>query len=664
MNEQHTKRYLTKSRFKLARECPTKLYYTNKKKEYADNKLDDPFLEALAEGGFQVGALAKCYYPEGIDLQDYIGYDEPLRVTEEYLQRDSVTLFEAAFAHENLLIRADIVVKKGMNIDLIEVKSKSYSSEDGDFLSEKGYLAAAWDPYVYDVAFQKYVIMKAHPEWSVRSFLMLANKEAKTSVDGLNQRYVLINKNGRKVVQTNGPIESGDSIRGLLARVNTDRAVELIFENRDCAEPRECGFEEYVQKLAGFYERDERVFAEITKDCGNCEFYCSPEEAEKGLKSGFAECFQNAYGMDAAAIEEPLVFNIWNFRRKNDLLRRNIVLMRDVEEGDIFTNGEEEPGETFSIKERQWLQVERVRNNDTGTHFKRDGFVSETTGYRYPLHFIDFETSLVAIPFTKNMHPYEIVAFQFSHHTVQKDGTVEHAGEYINTERGANPNFDFVRSLRDALSNDEGTIFRWAAHENTVLCMIHKQLENSSEKDRRELCAWIRGITTSHGEVEWSGERSMVDMKELAQRYYFNPHTGGSLSIKKVLPASIMASRYLQERYGKPVYGAANGIKSMNFRDWTWIRQDGDGEFIEPYKLLPPVFEHTSQEALDIFAAGESLADGGAAMTAYAKLQFGKGTDKERDMVVSALLKYCELDTLAMVMIWKHWMELVGNISP
>jgi len=47
-------RYLTKSRFKLAEECPTKLFYT-RKKEFPDKKGEDPFFAALAEGGFQVG---------------------------------------------------------------------------------------------------------------------------------------------------------------------------------------------------------------------------------------------------------------------------------------------------------------------------------------------------------------------------------------------------------------------------------------------------------------------------------------------------------------------------------------------------------------------------------------------------------------------------------
>ena len=58
-------RFLTKSRFKLACECPTKLFYTAKEQLYANQTVDDPFLIALADGGFQVGELAKCYFPAG-----------------------------------------------------------------------------------------------------------------------------------------------------------------------------------------------------------------------------------------------------------------------------------------------------------------------------------------------------------------------------------------------------------------------------------------------------------------------------------------------------------------------------------------------------------------------------------------------------------------------
>lgn len=55
-------RYFTKSLFKMAYGCETKLFYTNKKKEYADQSLEDTFLKSLAEGGLQVGELAKYYF--------------------------------------------------------------------------------------------------------------------------------------------------------------------------------------------------------------------------------------------------------------------------------------------------------------------------------------------------------------------------------------------------------------------------------------------------------------------------------------------------------------------------------------------------------------------------------------------------------------------------
>ena len=62
-------RYLTKSRFKLGLECPNKLFYA-KKDDYANQKSNNLFLEALASGGFQVEELARLHYPNGILIED------------------------------------------------------------------------------------------------------------------------------------------------------------------------------------------------------------------------------------------------------------------------------------------------------------------------------------------------------------------------------------------------------------------------------------------------------------------------------------------------------------------------------------------------------------------------------------------------------------------
>ena len=138
----------------------------------------------------------------------------------------------------------------------------------------------------------------------------------------------------------------------------------------------------------------------------------------------------------------------------------------------------------------------------------------------------------------------------------------------------------------------------------------------------------------------------MVDLRELVVRHYYNPLTNGSNSIKRLLPAVLETSSYLQEKYSEPVYGTA-AMRSLNFSDQVWIKRDENGRVLSPYDLLPPLQA----------AEGEhpGISDGGAAMTAFAKMQFMEMTEEERENIRAALLKYCELDTFAMVLVWEAW---------
>ena len=80
----------------------------------------------------------------------------------------------------------------------------------------------------------------------------------------------------------------------------------------------------------------------------------------------------------------------------------------------------------------------------------------------------------------------------------------------------------------------------------------------------------------------------------------------------------------------------------------------------DPYHLLPSVTPGVSAEQLEHGEEfNEKLANGGAAMMAYARLQFMHIPDSDRRALESALLRYCELDTMAMVLIWEHWMNLL-----
>jgi len=77
--------------------------------------------------------------------------------------------------------------------------------------------------------------------------------------------------------------------------------------------------------------------------------------------------------------------------------------------------------------------------------------------------------------------------------------------------------------------------------------------------------------------------------------------------------------------------------------------------------LLPPFFENHDIDAIESqLSQADRIADGGAAMVAYGTLQFLNMSDIERTAVNKALLQYCELDTLAMVMVIEAWRDMLG----
>jgi hypothetical protein len=650
-------RYLTKSRFKLAVECPRKLFYTGKS-EYLDKSRDDSFLAALAEGGYQVGELAKLMYPGGVTIEE-LGHQIALEKTQELLKRDQVVIFEAAFVHGNLFIRIDILKKSGNRIELIEVKAKSYrQSEDGDFRGARGGIKSDFLPYLQDVAFQRYVAEQALVGLEINAFLLLANKDAVSSVDGINQQFKVQKTDGRLKILTHTGLTRSQLGDPLLVCVNVDSQVDEILAGSLLVAPnKSVKFVDAVRAFADAYATDAAMPPIPKSKCAGCQFKAESYPGAEEPKSGFHECWGQAYGWGEEDFKAGTVLDLWKFLKKDALIDQGVLKLTTVSSSDIGFNDEEPGVDGLTTKHRQWYTCRADWPGGGDYYLDVESLNRESSSWNYPLHCIDFETCAVAIPFVKGMHPYETTAFQFSHHVIERDGQVQHKTQWISTEPGISPNFEFVRALRDALTNDKGTIFRWAAHENTVLNHIRLQLKRAKQPphDANELIEFIESVTTRKAEgTDIVGPRSMVDLCRLAEKFYFHPSTKGSNSLKKVLPAVMRSSKYLQDAYSKPWYGP--GV-SLNFESPIAWWQEKDGLVVDPYKLLPPVFHDIPAEDIEALEEGlsEDLREGGAAMSAYARLQFEDMPDFQRQSIRSALLRYCELDTLAMVMVMQAW---------
>ena len=687
-------KYFTKSAFTMSLSCPRKLYYAYDKDIYSNQDLDDDFLKSLARGGFQVGEFAKlCYGIGGENTIKTLKTEDAISQTKELFHCENINIAEAAFLYKNMLVRVDIIEKKGNVINLIEVKAKSWNPYEDSFLS-KNLKNTNSDirTYLYDVAFQKYVVVLALREmfpdehFTVKAFLMLADKSRTATINGLNQLFkIKTTPEGRSYVETAPDAMEIVTSIPLSERVvrpfDVDEVCDNIIDGKYAEQQNPefmiggC-FNAHVKQMADDYCNHKKSDCIIGSKCFSCQFRKKANDSDKML-DGYCECWKKKAGFDPSKAKRALIQDLPG--QKDKYIKEKKFYMDELTEGDLQKLGKKQSDEIqvgLNHLQRKWLQIGIATRNEEilkdyrskmkgNVYLDLEGIQKEMQGWQYPLHFIDFETSEVALPFYDKMRPYEDVAFQFSHHRVDMndDGTytVTHAGQFINTTPGHFPNFDFIRALKAELDKDSGTIFRYSTHENTILRKIHRQLEVQDVPDKKELQDFIDSITSykvgkGKCEVTYAGERNMVDLAAVVFRYYFHPLMKGSYSIKVVLPSVLNSSDFIKNKYSQPIYGTPE-MRSCNLSSpKSWIEYGEDKVIKNPYKLLPSISSYLDMD-IDLddmeIQECESVANGGAALAAYAKMQFSEGAVSKA--LEQALLTYCELDTLAMVFIWEYF---------
>lgn len=614
-------RTLSKSDFKVAQECPTKLFY--RKQQFPSTMQDNPYLQLLAEGGYAVGYFAQLLFPGGIDLGEIGDPAEAERRTQELVQQEDAIIFEAAVRHENYLVRVDVLVKRGKTVELIEVKSKSYDSHAPDMLNKSGKLDTKWRPYVEDVAFQTMVLRLAFPALTIQPFLMVMDKSRTTEIEGLNSQFEI-----REKPPTPGSTFKGYDVKftGDLEELQKSKDLLVKIPMEDLVTPMLPTLSQAAAGYAASLDPElTRIAPVLEVKCGKCEY----RNAANGDASqdGFRNCWGKLADVTPSVLD---LYRAGNFKQDlNALIKEGRVAIADVPDEVL-----QKKDGTYSYNGRPHMQK----------HLKKEVISpelrSEVKSWTYPLHFIDFETSRMALPYHKGMRPYEQIAFQWSCHTLRNGVDAPEHHEWINTV-DAFPSFKFARALMEAIGT-EGTVLIWSSHENTTLRDIRRQMDQYEHHDP-ELAAWLDHIAPSKASEQ---DMVMVDMDALARSGYFHPSTRAKTSIKFTLPAVLQA----QTSKRIPAW-------LQNFEEGVNLLGHDTSGVINPYKLLPAI------QLIDNYVDGDEegedylVNEGTGAMRAYQDMLYGLAKNDPLKMAKlrGALLTYCKLDTLAMVVIWEHW---------
>lgn len=631
--------YITKSDFKVAADCRTKLFY--RKNGYPTNLDENEYLRFLADGGFMVEFIAKARFPTGIDLVDDRDPLTAFETTRRLMEEPNVVLFEAAATIGKFHIRADILEKTGNVLNLIEVKSSSIDEEDDDdaaspFLTKKGAVVSRWKKYLSDVAFQTHVLQLAFPDLVVRPYLCVVDKSQIAS-DSETLGHFLLTKDSRNPKARPTVRYAGDLTALRNSRLLVTRPVE---HEVDLLMP------EVLQKaeiLAAILTGDcvTRIQEDITQQynvCRKCDF-----RTDEAGRNGFRECWGELAESPSHILDLHRVAQIGSAKVADPvtpLLQRGLCSYLDLEVGEL--------GSENSYQRRRLMQWQSMRAGGTEClpRALQISLAGHETAPGLPLHFVDFEACDLSLPHHAGLRPYERVAFQWSCHTVNADGTLSHQ-EWLNTARNF-PNFAFAQSLSECVG-ETGTVYVWSPYEQTTLKKVLRQIDEWNVRDREsalrlsglpdyaaldKLASWIDRLL---GPEDGTGKRHSAriqDLHKLAYEHYFHPRMAGRTSIKVVLPAVWESDEKVRAH---PCFV-------------EYVRFSAEGKPLDPYKALSPLPFGDDEDNEDV------VREGTGAIRVYQDLIFCvDSTPQESANRQKLLLQYCGLDTAAMVIIWMHW---------
>jgi len=629
--------YLTKSDLKTARSCTTKLHY--KKLGYPIVDRVDPYTRILADGNFIITKIAHLLYPEGIYIAANLNSEQSIidavqrTITE--LQKENVILFEPVLYANHKLARADILVKQGDRLEIMEIRAKGFDSEAHHNLvtyrnlslfrnKRTGVVGGEWRYIIEDVAYQVGILQEMLAEhlpdcnFEIAPYLLAPDRAKTTAIDNLASYFQIqrlstprnsFSKFNGVAIDFTGDLEALKQDQ-FLTKINIETEVgELV-------EPTIVSAELYINYLLA---ESSAIFAPIGKHCKSCEYRASDRDS----RDGFKECWGDLANVENHILdlyqmgriggnETPLV---------NQLIQQQKVSMFDIPLEEL---------NDFTYSHRQLIQIEYTQKNKEWISEYLPKIVQQV---QYPIHFIDFETSRMAIPYRAGMQTYEQVAFQWSCHTITEPDATPIQTEWLDLENTF-PNFQFAESLMECLG-DRGTVLTWATHENTVLRDIYYQMQ-TYDYHNPQLQTWIAN-TAKLGN---KGKSHLVDMNALTLKHYFHPLMKGRTSLKCVLPAVWKTNKYLHE--------------IPHFQEYY---RDRDGEILSPYDVLPQ---------LQIGDRIQVVNEGAGAMLAYQDLMYGESSRNHgseeyqlmRSQWKELLYQYCRLDTMAMVIIWTHWQNL------
>lgn len=583
--------------------CPTAAHYGWTSLESKND--NDPFLAFLAEDGRIVGRMAHRLFAD-TELIEERNSERADQITRVRLRHDC-TLFESCIIEGDFVVRPDLLIRKGNSLYIIEVKSKignlRQHREGKLLINMYGDIRAAYKEIVYDLAFQVEVLQRVFQDLTIVPYFLLPEEQARSSEDEVtaakNEEQISLPDEDENTLKTRRS-------KSVLKFFPADQAIEKIKPTTSAT----------MDAMAEAWKSGVRPTPRLRYGCRNCEFRLKRSETDDG--------YHRCWG--SLAKPKPHIFDLHQlYQLKTPDNKQALLADRKIQEGQTSLYDvriDELHGEQAN---RQRMQLEYQRSGEEWIDPRLAEEIDELT---WPIAFVDFETTMAAIPWHAGLKPYETLPFQFSAHILHQDGSFGHK-EWLNT-KDCVPTLPFIQNLRKSLSG-VGSVLVFTNYENRILSEAIGLLSRLHHDDSEEEREWITDLLNS-GRI--------VDQHDWVYQYHMHPQMSGRTSIKVVLPAVWQNNPSLHHHeYFKRYYQESGGI------------------IVDPYKTLP----NAKVDGRII-----EVREGCGAMQAYREMIIGRGATcpKTKEALATLLQNYVTLDTASQWIIFEHWCQRLGLRYP
>jgi predicted RecB family nuclease len=194
---------------------------------------------------------------------------------------------------------------------------------------------------------------------------------------------------------------------------------------------------------------------------------------------------------------------------------------------------------------------------------------------RHPVHHVDFETVMPALPRFPSTRPYQSIPVQWSNHIEEASGRLTHR-EFLHNE-ASEPRKRWAEALIESLG-DKGSICVYSPYERAIM----EQVVEAFPEYRSAFKAIIARL--------W-------DLFPIIRDHYYHPAFAGSYSIKSVLPAVVPSLGYEDLAIQEGGHAASEYYR-MVFVETDWV---------ERAKIMDSLLQYCARDTLALVELRKTL---------------------------------------------------------